>query len=36
MASTNPISRRYSSLFPNPVIIDREEEWEVEKILDSY
>ena len=31
----NSISRRHSKLSLNPVIINREEEWEVEKILDS-
>ena len=28
--SKNPISRRYSKLSPDSVIINREEEWEVE------
>ena len=32
----DPISRRYSKFSLDPTIIDREEEWKVEKILDSY
>jgi len=34
--SDDPIPRRYSSLPLDPVIIDEEEEWKIEKILDSY
>ena len=33
--STNTIFRRYFSFSPNSAIINKEEEWEVEKILDS-
>jgi len=31
----NPIPGKYFILSSNPVIIDRKEEWKVEKILDS-
>ena len=33
---TNPIFRRYFSPPPNSVIINRKEEWEIKKILNSY
>ena len=34
--SDNPISKRHFNIFPDPVIIDGEEEWKVEKILYSH
>ena len=34
--SDNLISKRYFNTFPDLVIIDGEEEWKVEKILDSH
>lgn len=34
-ALENPIPRRHSKPPLDPIIIDEEEEWEVEKILDS-
>ena len=32
----DPILSRHTNPFPNPILINRQEEWEVEKILDSY
>jgi len=32
----NPIPRRKPRPLPLPVVIDREEEWEVKEILDSH
>jgi len=34
--SDNPIPKRHFNTFPDPVIIDGEEEWKVEKILNSH
>lgn len=34
-ALKDPILGRYSKLSLDPVIVNREEEWKVEKILDS-
>jgi len=35
-ALKDPISERCSKLPPDLVIVNREEEWEVEKILDNH
>jgi len=35
-ASKDPISGRHSEPPSNPIIADREKEWEMEKILDSH
>jgi len=35
VTSNNPISERYLSLYSNLVIIDREKEWGVKKILNN-
>lgn len=34
-APEDPIPTRHSSLLPDPIIVDDQEEWEVECILDS-
>ena len=36
VAPDNPISGKHSNSFPNTIIIDREEGWELVKILDSH
>ena len=35
-APNNLIPKRYSTITPDSIIIDREEEWKIKKILNSY